>query len=164
MQAHGMACTVCHVPSPEGGAIERAAWWSPQETGVDFEMYVTSAGNSGTLNGPSMLCLSCHDGVTAPDEYGGKTGASILPPGRATLGVDLSNDHPIGIAYPPRNGMGQPLDGYYLQPRGDVSLTVVDGTSRVECTSCHDPHGTSYDMMLRETVAGSAICFGCHDL
>lgn len=164
MQAHGMACTACHVPVPEGTDPERAAWWSPAESGVGFRMYVTTAGNKGALDGPSLLCLGCHDGVTAPDQYGGKMAGTFSMPGRAVLGTDLSNDHPIGIAYPPRSPVGELLDGYFYSPRGGLALTTVNGTSRVECTSCHDPHGTSYDKMLRETATGSAICFGCHDI
>lgn len=167
MQAHGMACVVCHVPQPDassGLASTGGARWNQDESNTSFKMYVTQGGVTGTLDGPSALCLSCHDGVTAPDDYGGGQGGTLSVSGANALGRNLSNDHPIGIQYPPVDQFGARRPGYHERPRGTVFLSTVNGQSRVECTSCHDPHGALGSKMLRVSSTGSSLCFCCHDM
>ena len=164
--SHRLLCMDCHTPdSPlsEKGGEYKTVLWNREETRVAFDMYVTLAGNKGDLDGPSKLCLSCHDGVTAPDHYGGESRGSFFFNCITGPGADLTDDHPIGIQYPPRNRRGTLLKGFHNPPRGDVKLVRVKGVIRVECTSCHDPHGSVYGKYLRESLVGSALCFNCHD-
>jgi predicted CXXCH cytochrome family protein len=35
-------------------------------------------------------------------------------------------------------------------------------TQTLECSSCHSVHDNSNAPFLRETMAGSALCLGCH--
>lgn len=156
----GEICVPCHTPHnayPYAGAVVERVLWNHQETSQTFQMYTTLGGNTGSPDGTSLLCLSCHDGVTAMDNYGGTTGGSSVMVGNGVVGVDLTDDHPIGIEYPSSdpNFQTTPLNGLPLFNDGSIL--------RVECTSCHDPHGAGFGKFLRDTEAGSQICLDCHD-
>jgi len=45
------------------------------------------------------------------------------------------------------------------------SVASIDGGAKqpfVECASCHDPHNNEYDLFLRISNDGSAVCLACH--
>ena len=138
--------------------------WNHEITDETFDMYTTSADHQGGQpEGTSKLCLSCHDGATAIDSFGGNSdffnNVRIAPDRPSNLGTDLRDDHPIGIQYPPPD-----LTGYNDKSTfSGVKVVTVNGIDRVECTSCHDPHDNSLGMFLRQTLDGSAICLECHD-
>ncbi len=140
--------------------------------------------------GSSKLCLSCHDGTLAignvnvlnnqgsATEPGtvaiGMTGTGaggVMPPGEGTttgftrsLGVDLTNDHPISLNFTAplaaRDGELRPVDGNQkwppaigtvigvrgpgYKPQMSLEPTGSGGVGQVQCATCHDPH-------LRET-------------
>lgn len=157
-------CLPCHVPHNayyDAGTITEALW-NHEETDVTFEMYTTGSGQQGNQpEGPSKMCLSCHDGVTAIDSYGGLTGTVTLAGEPSAIGEDgdLTDDHPIGIIYP----TGDPE---YNDPAGfqGVRLITVGGeANRVECTSCHDPHSAALPVFLRRELDESLICLECHN-
>ena len=156
----GQICVPCHTPHDayyaQGAAPERVLW-NHQVTTQTFTMYTTLKGNTGTPNGTSLLCLSCHDGVTAMDNYGGNLGGSQVMTGSHALGTDLSNDHPIGIEYPAAD------PGFHPVPQNGLPLFNDGSIDRVECPSCHDPHGAGFGKFLRDTTSGSQICLNCHD-
>ncbi len=119
--------------------------------------------------GVSLLCLSCHDGATSdgpvPTNSGSASAGSIAGT-RLSIGADgLANDHPISIAYNPAldPGLNAPAGGKV----GSLPLYQAAGgrtaPDRVECTTCHDPHGGNFDNYLRMDNASSALCFTCHD-
>ena len=159
-------CLPCHTPhnaqmNDEG---ESMVLWNHAMTDQTFEMYTTQAGHQGDQpEGPSKLCLSCHDGATAIDNYGGNDGffndVKIPSDRPSNLGTDLRNDHPIGIEYPPQDLTGYNDKSTFM----GVRVVVVNGVDRVECTSCHDPHDNSLEKFLRQTLEGSALCLECHD-
>lgn len=159
-------CLPCHTPhgaqtDENGNAM---ALWNHEITDQTFQMYTTMAGNTGGQpEGTSKLCLSCHDGVTAIDSFGNNDGFFndiVIEPDRpSNLGTDLTDDHPIGIQYPPPN-----VDDYHDKSTfTGVRVVTINGVDRVECTSCHDPHDNSLGMFLRQTMDGSALCLECHD-
>jgi len=159
----GQLCVPCHTPHdayPYAGNTVSAALWNHQETTQNFTMYTTLQGNTGTPDGTSLLCLSCHDGVTAMDNYGGNTGGTTVMTGTAVVGIDLSDDHPIGLEYPAAdpNYQPAPLNGLPLFNDGTID--------RVECGSCHDPHGAGagFTFFLRDTTNSSQLCTNCHDV
>lgn len=160
-------CQPCHVPHNAYPAaysldVTDGVLWNHEATDTGFTMYTTLVGNTGNLNGSSKLCLGCHDGVTAIDNYGGATGGLLKITGDANLGQDLGNDHPIGVAYPPFDNETTParIPDYHDLPGGEVKLI----SDKVECGSCHDPHGGIVDTpFLREPILASAICLKCHD-
>lgn len=146
---------------------------------------------ANTPNPISLACLSCHDGVSAqgmasavttsthslinyPTTAGGPSNympkclgchdqtrneGNIYPRRAWQIGPDLSNDHPISVTYP---NPGMP--GFKAAPdqkNGWPDLKLYN--SRVECSTCHDPHSTTFPTFLRKTNVGSALCFACHD-
>jgi predicted CXXCH cytochrome family protein len=159
-------CLPCHTShnalNDEAGQSQ--VLWNHAMTDQTFEMYTTSAGHQGGQpEGTSKLCLSCHDGATAIDSFGGNNdffNNVRIPVDRpSNLGTDLRDDHPIGVTYPPPD-----LTGYHDKSTfTGVKVVTINGTDRVECTSCHDPHDNSLGMFLRQTLDGSALCLECHD-
>ena len=108
-------------------------------------------------NGASRMCLSCHDGVTAIGLLNDSTTINMLGgtklndfPSAAAAVIDLSTSHPISFVYdslvladlvgfttgPGSENYGA---GSYVLPDGTVD-TPLDGQSRMQCTTCHDPH------------------------
>lgn len=157
----GQICIPCHTPHNALLSGEENVLWNHAETAQSFTMYSSTAGQP---EGPSKLCLSCHDGVTAIDNYGGNGGTGIVITGSANLGTDLSNDHPIGIEY-------VTLAGQYNDPASfspginsgpGVRLVTIGGMDRVECTSCHEPHNNGLGFFLRVPLQESYLCLQCH--
>jgi predicted CXXCH cytochrome family protein len=149
-------CLPCHIPhgaqTPELG--ERNLLWNHAETEQTFAMFSSSAGQP---KGTSKLCLSCHDGVTALDSYGGGVGSTVLPSGDRR-----DRPHPIGVAYP-TTYIGQRWnDPATFGPGGGssgVRLVTVGGVKRVEC---HTPHNNGLGNFLRVPIEGSYLCLQCH--
>ena len=153
-------CLPCHTPHNALVPGEENVLWNHAETQETFTMYSSSAGQP---EGESKMGLSCHDGVTAIDSYGGDTGSIVLT-GDAALGTDLSDDHPIGIEYPSDPaGYNDPSTfdpGINYGP--GVHLVEINGTERVECTSCHEAHNNGLGNFLRVPLQESYICLQCH--
>lgn len=164
-------CLPCHVPHHAMTETDGSSMvlWNHELTGETFTMYSPFAldrtdrdQDTNVAAGPSRLCLSCHDGVTAVDSYGGTTGSTVMGDigtGSGDLTTDLRDDHPIGIAYPTTEPGYN--DKATLAPVKLVSWGGKD--DRVECTSCHDPHSDTYVRFLREDLTASAICLKCHN-
>lgn len=159
-------CLPCHTPhnARTDDRGESLVLWNHASTDQTFEMYATTAGHRGAQpEGVSKLCLSCHDGATAIDDFGGNddyfNNVTIPADRLSNLGVDLRDDHPIGVEYPPPD-----LTGYHDKSTfTGVKVVTVNGVDRVECTSCHDPHNDSLGKFLLQTMTGSALCLECHD-
>jgi hypothetical protein len=113
-------CEACHIPHASLGSAN-APLWNHVLPGGGYTTYSspTFLANGGTappVDGPSLACLSCHDGTLAINQfvntpYGGtgvtnltQTGAVLLsnPSDNVTWGgngVDLSHNHPISFVY-----------------------------------------------------------------
>ncbi|RME41455.1 MAG: hypothetical protein D6788_01205 [Planctomycetota bacterium] len=155
-------CLPCHTPHNALLSGEENVLWNHAETGETFVMYESTAGQP---EGPSKLCLSCHDGVTAIDNYGGTGGTGIVITGDAALGTDLSNDHPIGIEYPTSQPSEFNDPSTFAPGIGGgpgVKLVTINGVDRVECTSCHNVHNNGLGHFLRVPLEESYICLQCH--
>lgn len=155
-------CLPCHTPHNALLAGDENVLWNHAETGETFVMYKSTAGQP---EGPSKMCLGCHDGVTAIDNYGGNGGTGIVITGSANLGANLSDDHPIGIEYPTA------LPAEYQDPStfdpgigsgAGVRLVQINGVDRVECTSCHNVHNNGLGSFLRVPIQESYLCLQCH--
>ncbi len=159
-------CLPCHTPhNPESGVTQAdAPLWNHETTSGSFTPYTTVAGSSaGNVDGPSRLCLGCHDGVTAMDSYGGATGSTDMTDVGGLgviIGEDLTDDHPVGVIYP---SSGQYIAAATVTSTGGLRLYTVDSNLRVECQSCHDPHDTTNAPFLRKSNAASALCKTCHN-
>ena len=102
----------------------------------------------------SPTCLQCHDGVLAPNI----TPPTLTPMGTVPAGR-RTGDHPVGVDYL----AAQAFRWAGLRPVGLLppEIRLVDG--RVECSSCHDL-SSSGPPRLAVAMAGSRLCFACHDL
>jgi predicted CXXCH cytochrome family protein len=141
----------------------------------------TASGNLGTdIKGVSLLCMSCHDGVTAMSAYSQNTGSvdgkgvingtgNKITGSRAALGTDLKNHHPMGFNYDQ-----VATDDLEIHPATDTmipGLAIGDllyGADRtMECVSCHDVHNSGNEVgaerFLWKSNNGSAFCLACHN-
>ena len=162
-------CIFCHTPHD---AAPKTPLWNKAIDPVTYVLYTstTMAATPSQPNGPSRLCLSCHDGTLA-------VGATLRPAGGiattiqiigrpSDLGTVLSGDHPFGFSY--YDSIANPLAG--LSPSKPPELLFY--STIIHCTTCHDAHAdvyTSLDKDGRSTgkflVADnrrSALCVKCH--
>lgn len=180
----GEICRVCHVPHDHGrdtGLI--GLLWNHQVTSASYTMY-SSATLDGAIDsaptGISKMCLGCHDGSVALDEFDSNIGV----PGNTFIGADdkvpnvpnspydLRATHPISIVY------DENADGG-LNPQTDPmgssgSIADVLDNGKVQCSSCHDVHdapgevvpGTHLLRVAQTTSQGgdpSGLCLTCHN-
>lgn len=140
----------------------------------------------------SKTCLSCHDGTiglgdilvgTGGTISGAESGgtAATIQAGKLTdgavntvtgrvpgLGTDLQQEHPVGVVYnsatsgPGLNSAVSPNPPYNINNKRWRLYGGGDGTGRVECGSCHDPHNTTAGQtpFLKDTA--TTICTDCH--
>jgi hypothetical protein len=211
-------CIFCHTPHHTNQTDGIGPLWNRNSDQLTtFTAYGDTIGGSsiGTVLGPSLACLSCHDGVTTFDNLVNRPGKDLgsvkgswsfaedgtdylslsnlttVPgfvddgeyglrhSGRLDIGGNgdnclgcgsgLSDDHPVGVAYPavptvaslrPSSTVISTIDlSYDLNATsiGDVDMTqnlwavagfISDSATiadllrggNVECGSCHDPH------------------------
>ena len=136
-------CIVCHVAHNAPEASKGPIW---NHKVNDTTFYRNGA--TITIGKYSKLCMSCHDGVTALDSYGGNIGTDVLS-GGAAFGNDFTNDHPIGVDYASSTIHG-------LEDVATVASYLEDG--KVECGSCHRAHSAS----IRRPLTNSELCRVCH--
>lgn len=72
------------------------------------------------------------------------------------LGTDLSNDHPVNMAY------DNVADTGLKSPASVASAGLKLFNGKVQCASCHDPHVYLEKAFLRKSNAQSALCTTCH--
>ena len=200
-------CIFCHAPhntyrlsTATGGAgpLAPAAFdylplWNHNLSGFDtsFSMYDNGPGapQSGSkasqamLNGmtpgsTSLLCLSCHDGTIAVNQYGnGDQISTSVSSGASTIllsyqiGKDkyLGNHHPIGFSYDDASS-GDPeirnADAAMLTPATFVRDHLYGSAgSMMECGTCHSVHnkGNTGETLLWRSDQNSELCLTCHD-
>jgi hypothetical protein len=168
-------CTPCHQAHHADSRVI-PLWGHTTSTGP-WIMYNTNnvpvshmvAVPSPTPTGPSLACLSCHDGTVAVNSYGGGIqgiGGAYNITNSANLGTDLTHSHPISFTYDATLvGTGPNQDQWLYNPDTTQVLTPDNGTfvpgndmtingfllgghHRLECDSCHAVHnqvGTPYN-------------------
>lgn len=166
----GEICVVCHTPHNAQTGVTDAPLWNHEVTTTTFTIYNTATfdATGGQPNGASKLCLSCHDGTVAIDNFGGTTNGSNFIGGGKNLGADISNDHPVSFTY---DDALATADGELHAPSstnsglgGTIADDLLIGGS-MECSSCHDVHNTDAvngTKLLVKTNSGSALCLTCH--
>lgn len=134
------------------------------------------------IGASSLLCLSCHDGTVAVNEYGHapqdtksrSTGTSAIA-SQYNIGKDgyLANHHPIGFDYQSVAVADEEIF--------DANVGVFDHTldgkpgvepisaflwgGKMECSTCHAVHnkGNSGEKLLYVSDKNSNLCFSCHN-
>ena len=164
--ASGEICIPCHTPH---NALPADPLWNHETSGEAFTMYASTTidGASEMAGSVSLRCMSCHDGATAMDAFGGDPGVpTVMGAVVGNLGTNLDNDHPIGIAY--RDDLDSELranTGDTVDNGAGIVLPLFATTTlveTVECASCHDVHNTANANMLLAANTGSALCLTCH--
>jgi predicted CXXCH cytochrome family protein len=161
----GEICILCHGPHGTPGA--EAPLWNHAISNATYVLYDSPTMAEPTEQpgpgGISRLCLSCHDGTTAIDYFGGTQGTTYIDAinPNALVGTDLSNDHPIGVYWNHQEQTHDCLNCHDIQ-----NMTIKDVkfyNRRVECPSCHDVHNdVPNPKLLRLPMSGSRLCFQCH--
>ncbi len=153
-----LACLSCHdgttavdsiINAPGSGANLSGPWYSNAEATSHYKM------SRATLAG---RCAFCHGGVGPYQPGAGDHRPAYLNENLAPSGtpVNLSNDHPISMAYP----SDQPTQ-FNSAANGKVGTLPLYG-GKVECSSCHNVHNPANIPFLRSSNSVSAICTTCH--
>jgi predicted CXXCH cytochrome family protein len=161
-------CHSSHNASPDGPL------WNRETTSTGkFRTYDRGTMKSSTRqpNGASKLCLSCHDGTIALGSVHssptrimmeGVDGAGAIPEGRkSNFGMDLTGTHPISIPY--EQDLAQKKSSLRWPPLDIDKDVSTDADGFVQCTSCHDPHGSRSETIpfwKKETFG--QVCNVCH--
>lgn len=189
---NSLACLSCHdgqtavdsiVNMPGSGGYSAAQMTSQNNSflntwtntrGPDASIHI------GLSSPDATGCLACH----SPDA--GIVGAGATDFRVFRIGTDLTNDHPVGVSFPSNNGPGTDFktpggtkgstkfydnNGNNHMDKDEIRLYDSGAGPKVECASCHDPHGVSPGggpggafnaTFLRVSNAGSAVCMTCH--
>ncbi|MEW6719748.1 MAG: cytochrome c3 family protein [Thermodesulfobacteriota bacterium] len=158
-------CVFCHTPHNAKAEQIIPLWNHGARTSTSYTLYTSTTLDAGPLGQPvgvSKACLSCHDGVTAIDSYGARTGSNYMT-GDNTVGRSntLADDHPISFTWPTTDtGLYTPSSGKV----GTLQLPLYGtGNDQMECGSCHDVHNNAHAPFLRAANAASALCLNCHN-
>ncbi len=172
--------------------------WNHTQTTVVFTPYnpgpdmpttgsktATSIGTAyDKIGSVSLLCLSCHDGSVAVNEYGNapqdtrsiSRGADHMDL-QYKIGGDgyLANHHPIGFNYNTVQAADADIkvSSTAWSHTGDgapgvfAAATIADTlwNGKMECSTCHAVHnkGNSGEKLLMVSDRGSNLCLTCHD-
>jgi predicted CXXCH cytochrome family protein len=160
-------CIFCHTAH---NSSPKSPLWNRTDPGLNYILYDNTVSSSfqavaGQPDGSSVLCLSCHDGtialgktVSRKEEISFSGGITTMPLNKNNLRTDLSDDHPISFIYDPA------LAGKDGQLKSIPSFpTKLDKNSKVQCTSCHNPHKNDFKNFLSSSNKSSALCITCHD-
>lgn len=175
--AENKMCAVCHA-THQANSVPGAPLWSHESTlAAGYTLYTSPTFDlHGGLTktdpaASSKLCLSCHDGTVALENFGGvTTGTNMIDPayqiGGAT-GDDLSNDHPISFDYTTALAT---LDGGLHDPAtasSGLGGTITNDmlfSNKLQCASCHDVHNKyGVAKLLKMANNNSQLCLTCHD-
>ncbi len=159
-------CVFCHTPH---NANPAGALWNRDLPGQTYTVYgsstsaVTAMGRGQQPTGSSRMCLSCHDGTLALGtlRVQPRSGRVTLGPlsGKSSLGVDLSDDHPVSFQYDRELTLRR---GDLVEPSAISHILPLDRDGQFQCTTCHDPHDDPYRKFLRLDDRGGALCTSCH--
>ncbi len=160
-------CNVCHTPHNADVSVLEAPLWNHELSTEIYTVYNNSSlqATVGQPAGISKLCLSCHDGSVAIDNFGGTTtGTHFITSG--DVGNNLSDDHPISFTYDATLATD---DGELADPataNSGLGSTIHDdllSDGELECSSCHDVHNSlGHANLLVLDNTGSALCLTCH--
>lgn len=161
-------CIVCHTPHNASTTVTNAPLWNHASTAATYTLYASSTLNS-TMAQPdasSKLCLSCHDGTIALENFGTTTNGTHFITSVYNLGSGLNNDHPVSFTY---DAALATADGGLKNPAtaasglgGTINQNMLFG-GKMQCASCHDVHNSAgQPKLLLKANTASALCLTCH--
>ncbi len=142
-------CNMCHLPH---GGNHRNQLWADGSTALciachsDKENLVSKERPlpyvHGIING--MGCVACHDPHAGDYPFMVRKPINELCVSCHTGLQGVTRGHPVG---------GHPVTGPKERRRPNRQLN---------CTSCHDPHGSKYENLLIGDSRGGRLCIACH--
>ena len=160
-------CYACH--GYGGGATNVQAQFG--ETVIGTSVY-SPFGSFHPVPSSIQVCTNCHNPHLKNEASPGGT-ASLLSVGPSKINwgnAVCGYCHGVGSTAPGGNIL-TPFTG---TPH-DVSLANPDSGTQIKCARCHQPHGSSYDALVRSSVYDQAegvwrqvsgndktLCFACH--
>lgn len=173
-QTETRVCVFCHTPH---NANPSTPLWNREVGSQNYILYSSLSMSAVPVqpNGPSRLCLSCHDGTIALGSVlHPVTGIAMTgqieagSPSNVGGGFSLAGDHPFSFSYYDALGADPPI-----RPVPPADL-VFYNNGVMECSTCHDPHrdgnlspdksGQLTGKFLAATNRFSELCLKCHDL
>lgn len=166
----GEICIVCHTPHNANTSVATAPLWNHEVTAVTNYSLYSSSTLDATMAQPdasSKLCLSCHDGTVALENFGQTNNGTHFITGTTLIGQDLGDDHPVSFTY---DAALAATDGGLWDPTttpsglgGTINADMLfDG--KMQCASCHDVHNSGgEDNLLLKSNLVSALCLTCHN-
>lgn len=154
-------CVFCHTPH---NATPQTALWNRAMSAATYTLYTSTTLKSQPTqpSGSSRLCLSCHDGTMAMGTLlrplGGVQPTLGKLTGKALIGTDLSDDHPVSFAYDTALATAR---GDLVDPAGAPKAMHLAPGGQVQCTSCHDAHVERVNFLHMDPIKG-ALCTTCH--
>ena len=137
-------------------------------------------GQLGQPGGVSRLCLSCHDGSVAVNEYGrdpqrkySQSAGTDMINAQWMIGGNpygLLNHHPIGFSYLEVAKVDDEIadPSTPIAGAGTPELTTIGSLlyagGQMECVTCHDVHNSKNtgETFLWVSDRQSAFCLTCH--
>jgi len=149
----GEVCKLCHGRPRELSERARLTGFKTDpDSGPAFAAYAAArlpAGANVVAANVSVVCQSCHDGVTGDRNRAGRMGNV------AGHYQELSCGHPISVGF-----------RSYAAAFGQSMMVLASAPlyrGKVECVSCHDVHqATRTPYLLRGQDGITALCLDCH--
>jgi len=163
------ACAYCH--APHSGS--NSGLWNQTLTTKGYTFYQSDTeanrGKQPVLGSDSNQCLSCHDGtvaVGATVAYGQVTTHGSMY-AQDVLASNMQSSHPYSLVLPLKDNADLVSSLVSNGTTADVTGAVKLIRGNVECTSCHNPHVQSKDLISQNFLVkdGSSgqLCLACHD-
>lgn len=173
-------CVFCHTPHAANTSVTIAPLWNRDTVNATGSIYNSATDNLNNATLASInatdapLCLSCHDGAVGTSLQNPPNGATLAVGGNTmnanaqivnSTGVDLANDHPIGMdlgANPESADAGIDTIANITTAMGGANPFFGAGNT-MWCSSCHDVHNTvASTPFLRLANGNSNLCLACH--
>ncbi len=180
----GRVCAFCHTPHhalTEGN--DYLPLWSHLIPTTGYVPYASATidatiTQATMMDGPSKLCMSCHDGAIAVDTHYATTGNKTLTSdefGAPAVGLSgsLNNDHPIGFVFDQSDGgvANGPITGN--PPVSDTDSSQNNGPSGVHKDNWIRQKDATYianttlkiaDRLYATSDGPIMTCATCHDV
>ncbi len=134
------------------GACHAATFFTAMADGGISTIISGHLDASGELEDPySIQCMICHDDKGDPDQ--------VYPVSINRAGVirHKGSSHPVGKSYQLASTYG----GY--RPMSQLHTSIVLPNGLMSCVSCHLGYSENHGALV-STIAGSGLCFECHQL
>lgn len=189
-------CVFCHTPHSASkdttNLTQQLLWNRSSETlNYNYTMYSSSTLTTGIQidakpKGLTLMCMSCHDGVTTIQNilhYAGGYAVTAIDPSFDQIGdqfqggplfgwginigegvnpgdtINLGNDHPVSFSWV--SGLPGINDPDTVTKKWANGLKLFN--NRMECSTCHDVHDPTNSPFLRVSNGSSGMCITCHN-